>query len=121
MPDSLRVTTFLAPTQVTGTTADGQAVYLRFRWGRVTVDVDDAVVVSEQISDDLDGAMDPHAALRLARAAAGFQAATPEDRPAAREELANALATVRRPLERDAETDQRMAQDMDAWLRGGTS
>ncbi|MFI8462038.1 hypothetical protein [Kitasatospora sp. NPDC085464] len=113
MPDSLNVTTYAAPTQVEGTTADGQAVYLRFRWGHVTVDVDGVRVVSEQISDDLDGVMTAQAALRLARAAAGFQAAQAE--------LASALAAARRPLERDAETDQPMTRDMAAWLRGGTS
>lgn len=55
------------PAQWEGTTDDGRAVYVRFRWGYLSVclspqpseDVDDAVggdeVFGAQLSDDMDG------------------------------------------------------------------
>ncbi|MFI8462039.1 hypothetical protein [Kitasatospora sp. NPDC085464] len=55
-------------------------------------------VLAVRVSDNMDGLMEPGAALRLARAVAALHTAPTANRPAAAKELDLALAAVRSPL-----------------------
>lgn len=59
----------MCPTQVSGTTADGRYVYLRYRWGHLTVDIDGREVLREAIGNELDGVMDEMLAVKIAAVA----------------------------------------------------
>lgn len=45
------------PSQWDATTPDGKRVYIRYRWGFLTVDIDGKRVYERQIGNSLDGVM----------------------------------------------------------------
>lgn len=61
---NLRQTCYACPSQWEALTEDGQFVYIRYRWGQLTLGVGDTlteavgnVSFSKQVGDSLDGAM----------------------------------------------------------------
>lgn len=68
MLKDLRQTCEACPSQWEGHTADGRFIYIRYRWGHLTVDLDDyrGGCIFEWSSDDLwDGYMDTEAMLEI--------------------------------------------------------
>jgi len=52
----IRQTCMACPSQWSGTTTDNEEIYIRFRWGILSVRIEDKVIFEEQISkDSLDG------------------------------------------------------------------
>lgn len=51
----LKCTCESCPTQWEGTTEDGEAIYIRYRWGQLTIDVSSETIYSKQIGDGFDG------------------------------------------------------------------
>lgn len=86
----LKITCHGCPTQIEGDTPDGNSVYFRYRWGRAVVEINDRTVWGEQLSDDLDGVMDPDTALRITCAVV---------------DLHEAVQSARRAQQPDTDTD----------------
>jgi len=74
-PDWLKVTCRSVPTQIEGTSPDGEHVYFRYRWGHATLDVDDVQIWCESYGHDLSGDMDPDLAIALITAQLAARAA----------------------------------------------
>lgn len=53
----LTMTCSACPSQWCGTTTDGDSVYIRYRWGGLSVDINDETVLSKDVGDGLDGVM----------------------------------------------------------------
>jgi len=62
---SLVKTCDFCPAQWDGQTEDGQEVYIRYRWGYLTVEVAGRVVYSASIGDGLDGGMNEETLRKL--------------------------------------------------------
>jgi hypothetical protein len=55
---SLIKTCSACPTQFSGLTEDNKDVYIRFRYGHLTISVNGETIYNEQVSDELDGVID---------------------------------------------------------------
>ena len=53
--NKLQMTCGACPTQFSGETEDGKNVYIRFRFGRLSMDIDGQILFSGNVSDSLDG------------------------------------------------------------------
>lgn len=51
-------TCYACPSQWEGITVDGEAVYIRYRWGRLRIDLDHETVFEQDMGDELDGYLD---------------------------------------------------------------
>ena len=47
----------MCPTQFKGTTEDGREVYARYRWGYLSVEIDEVQVFGERLGDLMDGCL----------------------------------------------------------------
>jgi len=56
-PQSLIQTSFASPSQWDAESVDEEYVYIRYRYGRLTVTIDDEEVFEEQRGDELDGVL----------------------------------------------------------------
>ena len=54
----LRITCFACPSQWEGITDDDQEVYIRYRWGHLSVRVSGTKIFSRQIGNEYDGVLD---------------------------------------------------------------
>jgi hypothetical protein len=54
----LRKTSNACPAQWEGETQDGEYIYIRYRWGELSIKVNSETVLEENIGDALDGVMD---------------------------------------------------------------
>lgn len=64
--DSVKQTCRVCPSQWSGTTRDGREIYVRYRWGYLSVripGVEGEEIFGQQVGDDLDGHL-TYAALR---------------------------------------------------------
>ena len=64
----LERTCIACPSQWEGELDTGQSVYIRFRHGQLTIDIDDTCVLSIVCSDRLDGSMSNEALISLTKA-----------------------------------------------------
>lgn len=46
------------PSQWSGKTADNEEIYIRYRWGTLSVSINNELIYSEKIGDDYSGTMD---------------------------------------------------------------
>lgn len=53
----LKQTCFACPSQWSGMTTEGATVYGRYRWGYLSLDINNVHVYGRQLGDDLDGVM----------------------------------------------------------------
>ena len=51
-------TCYACPSQWEGTTVDGEAIYIRYRWGILRIDLDHETVFEQDMGDELDGYLD---------------------------------------------------------------
>lgn len=64
-PDWLRVTCRSVPTQIEGTTPDGEHVYFRFRWGLAQLEIGDELIWEQRYGHEMSGDMDPDLAVAI--------------------------------------------------------
>lgn len=80
-PDWLKLTCRSVPTQIEGTTPDGERVYFRFRWGSAALWVEGECVWDDRYGHDMSGDMDPDLAMALITTQLAARG-TPEGDPA---------------------------------------
>lgn len=80
-PDWLTLTCRSVPTQIEGTTPDGERVYFRFRFGSAALWVEGALVWDDRYGHDYSGDMDPDLAIAIITTQLAARG-TPEDDPA---------------------------------------
>lgn len=68
MDTSLTVTGYGCPTQIEGTTATGESVYFRYRWGQASLQIDGQTVWTACYGHAQSGVMESATALRLVTA-----------------------------------------------------
>lgn len=54
---SIKQTCFACPSQFEGYTDDNRYVYVRYRWGHLSIDINDIEVLSESFGDSMDGVL----------------------------------------------------------------
>lgn len=105
--DWLKVTCHYTPTQLEGTSPDGDSVYFRFRRGRATLDLNGATIWAQDYGDRWAGVMDTSHATALVLAVVDLH----HNRPGAADRYRDAHAAARadlpvgpaRPLDADTQ------------------